>query len=227
MRESELYQPIKAWLEAGGYTVHAEVRGADIAARRGNELVLVEMKRSLNLELLLQIVRGQEAAESVYAAVPAPAAAGKRWRELTRLLKRLEAGLILVRLDSALPGVEVAFHPIRGGRRRNKAETGALLAEMSGRSLNLNLGGSNRRKIVTAYRERALKVAVELERLGPASPKALRAAGTADRTGAILRDNHYGWFERLARGQYGLSRAGERGLAEYGELARALGRGKP
>jgi hypothetical protein len=221
-RESDLYPPLKAWLEAGGYVVYAEVNSCDVAARKGDDLVLIEMKLGVNLDLLLQVVRRQEAHASVYAAVPAPDAADRRWRGLTRLLKRLEVGLILVHLDSALPRVELAFHPIVQERVRRRSATRALLAEMTGRSLDLNSGGANRRPLVTAYRERALTVAVALERLGPTSPKALRAAGAPDSTYTILRGNHYSWFERIDKGMYGLTDVGREGLREHGELVAVL-----
>ncbi len=220
VRETDLYPPLKAWLESGGYEVRAEVNDCDVAARRGDELVLIELKRAINLDLLLQLVRRQECGAAVYAAVPAPASADRRWRGLTRLLKRLESGLILVHLESDRPRVELAFHPVRQEPRRNKAVAAALLREMSGRSLDANVGGSNRRALVTSYREQALKVAAGLERLGgAAAPKALRDIGCSAKTGDILLDNHYGWFERLAKGLYGLTEAGRAALIEYGELA--------
>lgn len=214
--ETDLYPPVKAWLEKSGYEVHGEVGGCDVAARRGDELVLIELKLAVNLELLLQVVRRQEAAEAVYAAVPAPKAMNdKRWRELTRLLKRLEVGLILVFLESPRKRVEVLFHPVRQERRQSKAKTRALLTEMSGRSADLNLGGSNRCKLMTAYREQALEIAGILGRLQSASPKELAAAGASARAGDIVRANHYGWFERLAKGLYGLTEAGRAALNEY------------
>ena len=221
-KETDLYPPLKAWLEGGGYVVNAEVGGCDVAARRGDDLVLVEIKRAINLDLLLQIVRRQTADASVYAAVPAPVAADKRWRELTRLLKRLEAGLLLVHLDSALPRVELAFHPMPSERRRQSAATRAFLIEMAGRSLDANLGGSTRRPIMTAYREQALGVALALAELGATSPKAIRAAGASAKAGDILHANHYEWFERIGYGRYGVTDKGRLALTEYPELVEAI-----
>lgn len=220
--ETDLYPPLKAWLEEAGYTVHAEVGGCDVAARKGDELVLIEIKRSINLDLLLQVVRRQEAEAAVYAAVPAPRTVDKRWRGLIRLLKRLEVGLLLVYLESARPRVELAFHPIRIEPRKRKKTTGAILTEIAGRSRDMNIGGSVRQKIMTAYREEALGVAVALDRLGSASPKTLRAAGTSAKTGRILFDNHYGWFERTAKGVYKLSEPGLAALGEHPELTEGL-----
>jgi len=217
-KESDLYPPLKAWLERNGYEVRGEVLNCDLAARRGDELVLIELKRAVNLELLLQLTRRQEAEAAVYAAVPAPKAMNRRWRELTRLLKRLEAGLILVFPDSPTQRVEVAFHPTPSERRRRKAVTRAILAEMSGRGADFNCGGCSGRKIMTAYRELTLGVAEALGRLGPSSPKAIRTEGLGPKVGNILRDNHYGWFERLGRGFYGLTEAGGQALEDYRDL---------
>jgi hypothetical protein len=70
---------------------------------------------------------------------------------------------------------------------------------------------------MTAYREEALGLAGTLDRLGPSRPRDLRRAGAGGRTGAILHDNHYGWFERIAYGLYGLNEAGRLALANYRE----------
>lgn len=222
IKEADLYPPLKAWLEDNGYTVYAEVNDCDIAAQKNGAVVLIEMKPAINLDLVLQVVRWQKMDASVYAAVPAPKCADRRWRELLRLLRRLEAGLLLVHLESALPRIEVAFHSMPLERRKSKDAMRALLTEMSGRSVDTNIGGTNRRPRMTAYREQALHVALALERHGPTSPKALRLAGTAEKTGLILRDNHYGWFERLQPGVYALTVPGREALTKYPELAERL-----
>jgi hypothetical protein len=50
MRETDLYAPVKVWLEGHGYEVHAEVHGCDPTATRGDDLVVVELKTSPNLQ---------------------------------------------------------------------------------------------------------------------------------------------------------------------------------
>ena len=44
---------------------------------------------------------------------------------------------------------------------------------------------------------------------------AVRAAADAPRAASILRDDFYGWFERVERGVYTLTPAGRRGLGDY------------
>lgn len=222
LKETDLYPPLKIWLEKAGYTVRGEVAGCDVAASKGDELILIEIKKSINLDLLLQVVARQITGAAVYAAVPAPLTVDKRWRALNRLLKRLEVGLILIYINSAQPRVELAFHPIRLAPTKRLRAASAILTEISGRSLDLNLGGSVRQKLMTAYREEALAVAVALRGLGPSAPKNVKKAGTSDKTGRILLDNHYGWFERLGPGLYQLSDSGHQALIVHGELAESL-----
>lgn len=214
-KETDLYPPLKSWLEGEGYTVHGEVEHCDVAARRGQELVLVEIKKTINLELLLQLVRRQEASVKVYAAVPAPKITTGRWSEMTRLLKRLAVGLIVVHMGRTQPLVQVAFHPSDPKPRCRASRTKAMLREMDHRGVDINLGGSSRVKIFTAYRLAALDVVQALIILKQASPGQLRTRGTSPKTGSILRDNHYGWFEKVARATYRLSEAGYQASSEY------------
>lgn len=225
LREADLYPPLKTWLESNGYSVQAEVNSCDVVAQKGDDLIIIEMKQAINLELLLQVIRRQQAHASVYAAVPAPKTQDRRWRDLNRLVKRLEAGLLLIHIDSALPRVEVAFHPVeQQPRRRDKSTTRALLKEMAGRSVSMNVGGTMRRKLMTAYRESALAVAVSLEKTGATSPKEMRKVGAPANTGTILRGNHYNWFERLGLALYNLTPEGKTALEEpdYQELLTVL-----
>ncbi len=34
----------------------------------------------------------------------------------------------------------------------------------------------------------------------------------------IMRDNHYGWFEKVSKGVYGLTPEGRAGLADWGDV---------
>jgi hypothetical protein len=72
---------------------------------------------------------------------------------------------------------------------------------------------------MTAYREAAVHVAVALERLGPATPRELRALGTGERTLTVLRGDAYGWFERVGRGVYRLTDRGHAGLRDWPAMA--------
>lgn len=233
--ETALYQPLQAYLTKQGYTVRSEVRNCDIAAVKGHSpspsegegwgegLIIIEMKRSLNVQLLVQAVQRQKIAPSVYVAVPRPANK-RKWnvesRGVQHLLKRLELGLILVSTQKGRPPVEVVFHPVPFERQRRKSASRAVLQEIERRSTDLNQGGSCRRKLVTAYRENAINIACCLAERGQMSPKALRDMGTGDKTLSILYHNVYGWFERVDRGIYAISAKGRTEIEQFPELVR-------
>jgi hypothetical protein len=220
-RECDLSAPIQQYLAAQGYTVRCEVNDCDITAMRGDELVIVEMKRQFSTDLLIQAMERQRVAESVYVALPnegdfdrGRARYAKRWRGIEGLLKRLELGLILVCFPDdpdAPPTIDVVQHPISEPRPRQKpAVRRTIIREISGRMAgDYNVGGSTGRALNTAYREQSVFIACCLERFGPLSPSKLRERfGTSPKTQSILFRNVYGWFERRERGVYGLRPAG-------------------
>ncbi len=222
-RETDLYPPLQKYLVAQGYTVRAEVNGCDVTATKGDDLIVIELKRSVNLTLLIQATQRQRVTDSVYVAVPAPPGGiwTRQWKGIRHVLRRLELGLILVTLESRSPQVEVVFHPTPFDRKKQKRARRAVLQEMAGRSGDFNKGGSTQRKLVTAYRENAIHIACCLDALGPQSTRDLRAQGTGPRTTSILYDNVYDWFERLDRGIYGITAKGRKELRAYPDLVEA------
>ena len=220
LAEADLYQPIARYLDGLGYTVRGEVLDCDITAARGDELVVIEMKRTFSTALLVQATKRQRITDSVYIALPKPKQTPHWRRGVRHLLRRLELGLIFVCFHGRRkPTVEVVFHPLPHQRQKRKAAKRAVLTEMDGRSGDFNCGGSTRRKIVTAYRENAIQIACYLDAMGPMSPRQLRDLGTGPKTLSILYSNFYGWFERIDRGIYALRAQGRDGLAEFSELA--------
>lgn len=221
LKETDLYPPLRDYLIANGYTVRSEVEACDIAATKDDELVLIEIKRNFSTSLLAQAVLRQRITPSVYVAIPKPTApkSTKKLRDIKRILRRLEVGLILVNLRAKPVRVDVAFHPTPFAQRMNKRERSAVLKEMNGRSFDLNEGGANRTKIVTAYRENAIQIACCLERYGALSPAKLRAMETGPKTRAILYDDVYGWFDRIGHGVYDLRAKGEAALSDFPDLA--------
>lgn len=219
--ETDLYRPVHDYLVKQGYTVRAEVNHCDIAAVKGDDLIVIELKRAINITLLAQAIERQKITDSVYVAVPRPANM-RRWNAQTKsvqaLLRRLEMGLIVVSIRSSRPSVNVLFHPVPFERHKRKSAHRAVLTEINGRSADFNEGGSCRRKLVTAYRENAIQIACCLSERGPMSPKDLRALGTGDRTLSILYTNVYSWFERIDRGLYAISAKGREEIGVYCEL---------
>ncbi|MBT3832979.1 MAG: hypothetical protein HOB98_03010 [Gammaproteobacteria bacterium] len=209
MLETELSAPVKAYLESHGYQVNCEVKDCDIVATRGDDLIIVELKTSVNLTLLVQATKRQSISDSVYVAVPAPTKRNRQWRGTLTVLKRLEVGLLLVEEGAMGMVVSKQFDPIPYQRKKNTRSRRALLTEVADRSGDYNVGGSTKTTLMTAYRENAILIACCLSKLGPSSPKSLRNLGTGGKTTSILSANHYGWFQRVEKGVYELTDQGD------------------
>ncbi|MFC5469805.1 DUF2161 domain-containing phosphodiesterase [Cohnella suwonensis] len=104
--------------------------------------------------------------------------------------------------------------------RRSKAKAEKLRKEFHARSGDYNVGGSTKRKLMTAYREKSIQCALALQCHGPSAPRHVRDRTNCPTAAALLRDNYYGWFVHLAKGSYGISAAGQAALAEYAEITR-------
>ena len=204
MSETELYQPIKTFLEAQGFIVKAEVRSCDVVAVRADEPpVIIELKTALNLQLFYQAVDRLGITDQVYMAVPRP----KRGvpNEAIKLCRRIGIGLMIV---SASGSVDVLADPLPYAPRQNTRRRNGLLSEFRKRLGDLNTGGSHGKPLMTAYRQDALRCAIHLARAGASRIKDIRQTTRVERSAAILRGNVYGWFQRETRGVYGLTEAG-------------------
>ncbi len=214
-REDQLYPPIKALLERQGYTVKGEVGPADVMARRGDEPpVIVELKLRFSLSLFHQAVARQAVTDLVYVAVPRPTGRVARGalRDNLALCRRLGLGLITVRGDGR---AEVHCDPGPYAPRKSKKRSDRLLREFDRLQGDPNAGGATRHGIVTAYRQDALRCAAHLAQNGPQKGALVaRATGVAKAT-RLMADNHYGWFERVEKGIYGLTPAGSDGLVHW------------
>lgn len=235
--ETELYEPIKRFYEERGYTVKGEVRHCDLVAvgEQEQDMVIVEFKKTFNLSLLLQGVDRMLSCEQVYLAVERnrskKGAVNQRWGELTRLCKRLGLGLMTVTFyKTKKPVVEVlceaagtlayAASPVGSPARVSGRRKSRLLHEFKERSGDYNVGGSTQRKLVTAYREKALRMAQCMNDHGQLSPRALREQLGYSNAAAMLQHNYYGWFARVGRGIYELTPTGREALQQYAEVVR-------
>ena len=209
-------------LSREGYQVQAEVKHCDIAAEKNGRLVVVELKRAFGLKLVYQGLERQSLTDEVFVAIPRPkkGAREKAWQDMLRLLKRLELGLLTVALDSPLKTVDVVLTPADSMIRKNKRKKEQLQAELEGRQLDANIGGMTRRKIITAYRERVIRLACILEREGKISLAELRARGLEE-LAVLLGRNYEKWFVRVEKGVYALSEKGKTELkrADYAKVA--------
>ena len=220
--ETDLYGPIRDYLVANGYAVQAEVKHCDVTARKGDDLIVVEMKLRCSLDLLIQATKRQRITDSVYVAIAKPAGWGsnRRFLGVKRVLRQLELGLILVSFGGPGPTVEIEFHPLPYRRQKRKSARRAVIKEMEQRSGDYNVGGGSRRKQMTAWREVAVHIACCLERFGTLAPRQLRALGTGPKTQSVLGSElSYGWFTRVAPGLYDITAKARAELADWPEVA--------
>lgn len=198
--ESDLYGPVRDYLEQLGYEVKGEVKDCDIAALRDGELIVVELKRGFTLELIYQAMDRQRVADGVYVAVPLPRRGymSPHMQEMKSLCRRLELGLIFVGFTSKGIGqVDVAVHPKEASApRRDRRRRLAVIREHEHRTGSANTGGVTRKKILTVYKEQALLVAKLLRDHGPMRAEDVRKLGGPANTGVILGRNALGWFDR-------------------------------
>jgi hypothetical protein len=226
MKETELFHPIKTYLEGQGYAVHSEVRNCDLVARRGDELIIVEIKVQLSLKLVIQGVSRQEMYPNVYLAVPV---SGRKnlpanIAAARRLLRRLGLGLILVRFIKTKVRVEIALHPDEPRKFNRPRSSRMIISEIDGRYSEFNRSGEPATtEKLTAYKQQCIAVAYALSELGSSTPAGLRSRGLPAKTQQILSSNYYGWFDRVERGVYALNQRGVEALAAYPQVIEAAG----
>lgn len=218
-RETDLYPPIKTFLEDQGYVVKSEVGAADVVALRGGEPpVVVELKLGFSLALFHQCIARMKVTDDVYLAVARQT--GKRFakavKDNTALARRLGLGLITVRLTDGL--VEVHCDPGPYAPRKSQKRQAQLLREFARRQGDPNDGGQTRAGLVTAYRQDALKIAMHLFEVGASKGADVAKETKVSVATRMMRDNHYGWFEKVEKGIYGLTPAGAEAVSTSGNV---------
>lgn len=211
MKETDLYAPIKRHFEEQGYEVDGEVCGCDVMAKRGDEIILVELKLKFQLQLVYQAMERQKLTPFVYVAIARPKTQKTTaWKNMLNLLKRLEVGLLLVSLDSPLEMVQIMLEPmsLTNSVKASYKKRKRLEKEFQGRTQKRTTGGAVRQKIMTAYKEKAIDLLCLLEREEMLPLQKLREYGKGEAYVSLLQKNFYGWFERIERGVYGLSDEG-------------------
>jgi hypothetical protein len=207
MKESDLYPPVKAFLEAQGYEVKGEIGPADVMGVRGKDLVVVELKTRFSLALFHQGIARLAVCDCVYVCVARTK--GQPWRkavrENTRLARRLGLGLLSVRMETG--AVDVHCDPGPYTPRKVARKKRAMLSEFERREGDPNLGGLAGAR-VTAYRQDATLCAEFLALAGEARGADVAKSTGVARATTIMRNNHYGWFEKVDKGVYRLSETG-------------------
>lgn len=213
MKESDLYIPLKRFLESQGYEVKGEIQNCDVMAVRGDEdPVVVELKLNLNLNVILQAVERLSLSPTVYVGVPSQCKVLKQKRKrILKLFRMLGLGLIKINPKLRAGTIDVVLDPSEYKPRKSKPRKERLLGEFMKRVGDPNLGGSDTRKgIMTAYRQRALAIANYLKKHGPTKASIIAKSLEDPKTRDILYRDVYGWFDRESKGIYGLSPRGEK-----------------
>ena len=212
-RETDLYPPVKAHLQAMGFEVKGEIASADVVAMRaGENPVVVELKTGFSLALVHQGIERQKLTDWVYLAVPR--GTGRRWQASLKankgLCRRLGLGLMSVRLKDGF--VETHLDPGPYAPRKSAPRKGRLLREFARREGVTSPGGTSG-MVMTAYRQDALRC-LEVVADQPTKASAVAKTTGVDKARNIMADDHYGWFERVERGVYAATPMGRAALSD-------------
>jgi hypothetical protein len=216
--ETNLYLPVKRFLQKLGFEVKGELHGCDVVAIKGGSppmVVISELKLSFNLELVLQGVDRTAACDEIWLAVPSTTRGRERDPRVRKLCRLLGFGLLGV---SKRGRVEILVEPTRWRPRRDPKRRSQLVDEHRRRIGDPVQGGGTRAPIMTAYRQEALACAAAMA-AGPRRVRELKA--TSPDAAKILLRNVYGWFIRVERGVYALTDAGRNALVRWPPLEAA------
>ena len=194
--ETDLYAPVKAFLERLGYEVKSEVGPVDVVGRREDaDPVIVELKVGFSLVLLQQAVARQSICDAVYVAVP-------RWKSHTAW-RSFKANVGALQTTRGRSPVGASLRRPRADSRRPaaipaskvEAAQAAVLSEFERREGDPNQGGT-RGSVVTAYRQEAERCAAYLVQHGPTRGAEVAKAVAVPNATRVMAQNHYGWFVR-------------------------------
>lgn len=218
--ESELYKPIKLYLEARGYTVKGEVNDVDLVATHPeHETVLVELKKTFNLKLIFQGIERLALSDRVYLAVPLSDSRGnvlnQHRKSVFKLCRRLGVGLLQVYFGPRVTRVDVLVDPGPYKPRKQMVKVRALHDEFVSREGDPSPGGTGGKKIMTAYRQQVIQVAACVQEHGDCPLATVKEMTGIQKASSILQKNYYGWFERVSRGCYRLTELGEKEFLDF------------
>lgn len=223
IKETDLYQPIKSLLEGQGYEVKAEIGAADVMAVRGDEApVIVELKTAFSLALFHQGIERQAITDFVYIAIPH--ATGKPFLKALKnnksLCRRLGLGLITVRMKDGFTEIHLDPAPYKPRQSKNKQQR--MLREFAKRVGDPNEGGSTKTTLMTAYRQDALKCLLHLSKQGATKASIVAKSVDVERARNIMAHDHYGWFEKVQKGIYGITPKGKAAMKDYAKEIKIL-----
>lgn len=157
MKETELFKPVKDWLDEQGFEVYAEVPisgRVDVVGKHNKLLVAVELKTQMNFDLLDQALERKKFFHYVYIAIP------RRKKSVHRFVSKFlrEQGIGLLNVDDTVFNSQPArfnrpplFHIIDWDYAFKE-------------EFKQNVGGDNGSQVLTPYKVTMVKVRRFLER---------------------------------------------------------------
>lgn len=226
MKETDLYAPLRDYFTERGYEVKGEVGAADLVAvpfkGTDKDVIIVELKTGFTLSLFHQAINRQSMTDNVYIAVPRktgkPALVAIRKNKM--LCRRLGIGLITVRLSDRRVDIHCEPGPFKP--RKIKARKTKLLSEFERRHGDPNQGGMTSEGLMTSYRQGALRCAHVLYKEGACKASYVAKMAGFDKARNLMASNHYGWFEKVDRGVYGLTAQGAEALRENAAIVTSM-----
>ena len=187
-----------------------------------DEPIIIELKTGFSLTLFHQAINRQSMSDNVYVAVPRKSgkAALTALRRNKMLCRRLRLGLITVKLSDG--HVVVHCEPKPFTPRKIKAKQTKRLSAYDKRHGYPNKGGMTSSGQMTSYRQGALRCAKVLHDEGACKASYVAKMAGVEKARNLMADNHYGWFEKIDRGVYGLTPMGASALVENAEIVASM-----
>ena len=151
LKETDLYEPVKEWLESQGYEVFPEVqldsygRRADIVALRKPCVCIVELKTAITFKLIEQAEMWKGYANYIYVAVPQG-----RMNYGATILKQKGIGILTV--SSGWPGLRVHAKWSWARFQRAQRSKADRWFDVCCEEHKQGVGGSTGASIITPYR---------------------------------------------------------------------------
>ena len=214
-----MYEPIKRHFQNLGYVVKGEVGAADVMAVRGNEpAIIIELKLGFSLTLFHQATERLRMSDHVYVAVVRPEGkfGYKRLKLNQNLCRRLGLGLLTLRVRDQF--VELHCMPEQYNPRKSAKKSKQIMKLFERLDGDPNSGGATRHGLVTGYRQDAVKCATFLAISGASKGAVVAKETGVESATSLMRNNVYGWFDKVEQGVYALNSTGKKGLTDWADV---------
>lgn len=202
--EKELYLPVKLYFEKLGFSVDGEVKNCDLLAIKNDVVVVAELKKTFNISLVYQLIERKSITPYVYAVIIRPKNfRSKRTKQMLKLVKILGVGLLVVSETSGVIEEIIKPNIVQNDIKINTKKRKKVSDEFDKRTYKENIGGVNRKKVLTAYRENSIAALCIADKYGIIETRKIK-----DNIKKTVQSNYYGWFYRIKTGVYGITEIG-------------------